>query len=138
MNRKSEDKHIWTRFDREGSKAFEAFTIYRDMGPHRSFNKVLKELGGKPSYIRQIHRWARTHQWRYRVREYENHLDGIKLTFKRKELEQLHKEALSHSRVILERMIDMANGFIPASHASVTGIELYFKIIGLIHPKNIR
>jgi hypothetical protein len=68
----------------------------------------------------------------------ENLEDGIKLTFKQKELEELHKEALSYSREMLQLMIDMASGYVQSSHYRVTGIELYFKVIGLIHPNRVR
>lgn len=132
------NKPLWTRFDGESSQAFNAFTIYRDMGPHRSYNKVLKELGAKASYIRQIQRWARTYKWKFRADSYDDHLDGIKLQFKQNELEKLHREALSHSREVLQNLIDITNGAFPASRGTLDGIESYFRIIGLIRESNVR
>jgi hypothetical protein len=132
------NKPLWTRFDGESSQAFDAFTIYRDMGPHRSYNKVVKELGAKASYIRQIQRWARTYKWKFRADSYDDHLDGIKLQFKHKELEKLHREALSHSWEVLQNLIDITNGVLPASRGTVDGIESYFRIIGLIRESNVR
>jgi hypothetical protein len=123
---------LWSRFKGEGSQAFEAFAIYRDMGPHRSYKKVLKELGAKESYLRQIQRWAQKYKWGFRAMMYDDHLEGVMLSFKEKELEELHAEALSHARDVLQNLIDITSGILPPTSMSVNGIEVYFKIIGLI------
>lgn len=132
------NKPLWTRFEGEGSQAFDAFTIYRDMGPQRSYNKVLTELGAKKSYIRQIQRWARTYQWKLRATMYDDHLDGVKLKFKEKELASLHRKAMAHSDQVLQNLIDITNGVYPANGNTLLGIEFYFKLIGLIRDSNVR
>ena len=62
----------WERQKGEGEKAFEAFAIYRDMGPERSITAVAKQL----SKSRQlIERWKGRWEWPERVRAYDNDLE---------------------------------------------------------------
>lgn len=44
----------WERMPGESSKAYEAFSVYRDMGPRRSQLKVAKELTKSRPYIGEL------------------------------------------------------------------------------------
>lgn len=57
----------WDRLPGEPDRAWEAFTIYRDLAAGRSYARVRKEYGRKPSYDRQIERWAARFAWQDRV-----------------------------------------------------------------------
>lgn len=104
----------WERQKGEGEKAYEAFVLYRDMGPKRSIRAVGQELGKSRALIE---RWSSQWDWQERVRAYENELDkearakalkdrkamtkrhiGISMQLQRKALEALNKlqvEAMS-------------------------------------------
>jgi hypothetical protein len=56
--------HIWERQDSDTDRAWEAFEIYRQMGTHRSYQKVAAQLG-KSRIL--IERWARRDNWQMRV-----------------------------------------------------------------------
>ena len=72
-------------------KSYRAFSLYRDMGFGRTFEKVAKALSQKvDSYIQQINTWSMKSFWRDRIREYDIHIEKIK----RKESEAL--EISSH------------------------------------------
>lgn len=62
----------WERRDGESAPAWEAFTLYRDMGLSRSAGKVAEECGKNRSLIE---RWSRAHQWVIRVGAYDAHED---------------------------------------------------------------
>jgi hypothetical protein len=62
----------WERQKGESTKAFEAFSIYRDMGPERSLRKVADQLGKSRALIE---RWSRLWKWVERTREYDNDLE---------------------------------------------------------------
>ena len=71
----------WEQLDGEGSKAYQAFLEYRDMGPGRSIDAVGRKLyrsrgeqerkRGAPGGLR---RWADQFQWVERVREWERYV----------------------------------------------------------------
>lgn len=62
----------WERQKEESEKAFEAFTVYRDMGEKRTYAAVAEKLQKSSSLIR---RWKDRFEWRERVRAYDNELE---------------------------------------------------------------
>ncbi len=56
----------------ESSPAFEAFVLYRDLGPSRSINSVARELHKSASLIG---RWSAKYRWIERVDEWDRHQD---------------------------------------------------------------
>lgn len=65
----------WERLPDESSKAFHAFSLYRDMGPTRSLQKVALEL---PKSLPLIKRWCARHDWVSRVRAFEDRNEMIR------------------------------------------------------------
>ena len=58
-------------FDRErdeSSKAFEAWSIYRDLGAQRSLKKTAELYYGSTSNVRQLQRWSSRFNWVERAR----------------------------------------------------------------------
>lgn len=55
---------IYNRLPTETTKAYEAFSVYRDMGPQRSHEKVSQVLGKS---IALMNRWSRRYNWVERV-----------------------------------------------------------------------
>ena len=62
----------WERQKGESDKAFEAFSIYRDMGADRSLRAVGQKLGKSRALME---RWSVSYKWLERVRAYENELE---------------------------------------------------------------
>jgi hypothetical protein len=58
----------WDRQPQESHKAFAAFTLYRDLAPDRTLQKVAEELRCSGANVR---RWALRWNWRYREREWD-------------------------------------------------------------------
>lgn len=96
---------IWERKKGETQQSFEAFTIYRDMGPKRSLEKVSQKLGKSRSLME---RWSRRHNWVERCRAYDEEMDRISreaLEEARREMVERHaKTAMMFQQKILERM----------------------------------
>lgn len=55
-----DDRQPWERQEGETSKAYHAFSVYRDLGHERSVVKVAKELGKSR---RVIEVWCLKHRW---------------------------------------------------------------------------
>lgn len=57
------NRQPWHRQEGETSKAYNAFVIYRDMGPGRSLEKVCQNLSKRPHYITILKEWSSRHGW---------------------------------------------------------------------------
>jgi hypothetical protein len=64
----------WERQPDESPKAFEAFTIYRNLGSSRSMAKVAEQLG-KSNQL--MSRWSRLHGWVRRAEAWDNEQDRL-------------------------------------------------------------
>lgn len=61
----------WERQPNESAPAYEAFSLYRDMGLERSLRAVAEKLGKSRALIE---RWSAKHNWQERCRQYDNAL----------------------------------------------------------------
>ncbi|MDP9257549.1 MAG: hypothetical protein M3Q31_13465 [Actinomycetota bacterium] len=57
----------------EGTKAFQAFTVYRELGPARSIAKVAQELGKSETIVG---RWSADYGWVERASEWDDYADA--------------------------------------------------------------
>ena len=71
-SRSSSTRYPWERQFAESRQAFEAFCIYRDMGPTRSSEKVARELSKSAQLMR---RWSANWDWVERVNEWGDEQD---------------------------------------------------------------
>jgi len=62
----------WERQKGESSQAFEAFSIYRDLGAKRSIRAVAQQLDKSRQLLG---RWSATWEWVERARAYDNDLE---------------------------------------------------------------
>ncbi len=75
----------WLKQEFETDTAFHRFTVYRDLGPERTLEKVREKLGKKPSYSAQIQKWSRKNAWVRRVEAYDAEQDRLRLEAETKE-----------------------------------------------------
>lgn len=75
----------WERQPDETVKAFEAFSIYRDLGVNRNIRDVAQKLDKS---LTIIGRWSSANNWVERVQAYDDHLEQIE----RKQLEKKRLE----------------------------------------------
>lgn len=69
----------WERIKHEQSKAFYYFTLYRDMGPFRSLDKVYKNLDeNKAISLRQLEKYSSKYNWLERAQAYDDYLNKKK------------------------------------------------------------
>lgn len=93
MPKRSETK-AWERQEGESSKAFEAFSIYLNLGTERSQQAVSKELAKSRALIS---RWSSAYRWVERAAAYDADLQR-----------QAHAEAVKKARKMADRHISIA------------------------------
>lgn len=77
---------------KETAKAFEAFTVYLELGPARSLAAVGKKLGKSEGLIE---RWSRRHHWGERVNEHAKHISALT---RKAEVQVVNEFALEHAK----------------------------------------
>lgn len=70
--KETQELHPWERQPDETPKAYEAFTIYRDLGKERTLPKVAESLSKSVSLI---NRWSQAYRWVERVSAWDNEAD---------------------------------------------------------------
>lgn len=91
---KRNDTKPWERQEGESIKAFEAFTVYLEMGDERSLRAVGQRLGKSRALIE---RWSRTYQWVERVASYDADVQR-----------KAHAKAVDKRRKMVDRHISIA------------------------------
>lgn len=91
---KRSDTKPWERREGESVKAYEAFSIYLNLGSERSINAVASKLSKSRTLIS---RWSATYGWVERVAEYDTELQR-----------QAHAQAIKKARAMSERHINIA------------------------------
>lgn len=109
----------WDRQDDETEEAFQAFVIYRDMGPDRT----LHSAGLEADYCRgQMAEFSRKYGWVVRVRAWSRRKDQAKTRATLDELERMHRRhvrlslalqdvtAIELERLIAQKERELAKG----------------------------
>ena len=94
---KQDDEEVVVTYERmkgEGEKAFKYFTIYRDMGPARSYRKVARLVGVNFS---RIHALSSEWQWSKRAKLWSDELDRIQRETYFKEVKDMAKRHAKQS-----------------------------------------
>lgn len=66
-------KTAWDRLDEESTKAYEAFSVYRDLGTNRSLDAVAQKLKKSATIMG---RWSSTYDWVNRAIAYDEYIDA--------------------------------------------------------------
>ncbi|MGW1056024.1 hypothetical protein [Streptomyces sp. NPDC002521] len=87
----------WERQDGESRQAFEAFAVYRDLGPARSVTKAARELGKSRTLLGQ---WSRQYAWVMRSVAYDREQDRLFLAEQTQAQAQAQREiARRHAKL---------------------------------------
>ena len=117
MPNKRTECHPWERQKGESTQAYEAFSVYLEMGADRSHQAVSQECSKSISLIR---RWSNAYNWVERCRAWDNHLQH-----------EARKAAISEVRNMTRRHIKMAQQIQNAAMLALKEMGS-----GMVNPKN--
>jgi len=95
---------IWERQPDEGSKAYAAFCVYRDLGPDRSLEKTRQKLGKSAGYTRWMHTWSSKYDWVTRAQAYDDYIEKKKREEKEKAILDMAERHAKLSMAFLQRV----------------------------------
>ena len=102
----------WERQPDESARAFEAFAVYRDMGPERGIRAVAQKCGKNASLIA---RWSSDWGWVERVRAWDNNLTESVLKKARKDIEEMQRRHVDMGRYMQGRAMNALNKILDGS-----------------------
>jgi hypothetical protein len=137
----------WERLTGESPRAYSAFCFYRDYGPERNIRRAVEGVCAVGCRVEKQYRmwrvWATHYRWRERAADYDQYLDRLKQTEKRKTIEaqgERHRAITGKMLTVVEKKLDMMN---PAdlSQGTVkdwveTAIRAERDAAGLVVPNN--
>lgn len=99
---KSNEVNAWEQQKGESAQAFEAFSLYLNMGKERSLRKVEQELNKSHALIG---RWSSKYHWSDRVREYTNYLRKQEVEEARKAVKDMQKRQVQTALLMQKKAI---------------------------------
>ena len=92
----------WERQDSESAKAYEAFSVYRDMGADRSLAKVGQEIGKS---TKMMEKWSKAHNWVERAEAWDREQDRI---LQKQQIEDIKKMRKRHANLAVAMLAKAA------------------------------
>jgi hypothetical protein len=114
----------WERLTGETSAAYAAFCVYRDYGPDRNIRRAVEtalrgdggkagmEKGNVEKRYRMWRVWAAQFRWRERAADYDQYIDRLKQTEKRKTIEEqgkVHRIVTGKMLQVVTKKLDLMN-----------------------------
>lgn len=93
---------LWERQENETAKPFEAFCIYRDLGPGRSLSQVAKSLGKSDTLMS---RWSSEYDWVKRAAAWDEEQDRIA---RKAQVEEIVKMRKRHAKLACDMLAKAA------------------------------
>lgn len=138
----AEELEPWERQPNETDKAWEAFLIFRDMGPSRTVVGVQRKLGKADGTIQ---RWSTGHNWRERVKPYDRHVDKMAVAAYTERATELMDQQLRLSKKLLDQLEGSIDAMQPGqdptmrwSTAYAAGTRAQREALNEIRPDKVR
>lgn len=116
----------WDRIKHEQSKAFYYFSVYRDMGPFRSIEKVRVKCGeseGNSISTHQLERYSSKYNWQERAWAYDAYLDEKKRKANEEAIMEMNKRHAEDAMEVQRLALGDMKNIMPVedSRASIEG-----------------
>lgn len=116
---------IWEKQDYDTSKAYQRFCIYRDMGIQRSLQKVRKELGKPPKYIRALEYASVRYKWVERAEAYDAYVEEECRKENEVEIKEMKKRHILQARLMQNKVVERMQNLNPQEMSSADCVRMY-------------
>lgn len=105
----------WLRQSDESSKAYAAFSCFRDLGPSRTIEEAWRKYKAQQGLSTKrpnahFHKWKDAHEWQSRSIAFDNMLSGDLIERRRKAIEEATEVLLEAAVPTAKRLASMAVG----------------------------
>jgi hypothetical protein len=98
---------LYDRETDESAKAFEAWTVYRDLGAERSLQKASEMYYGHGANVGQFERWSRRYGWVERARAFDDEREMIRRSAIEDHLQSRAEDHAAREARIQERILEI-------------------------------
>ena len=98
---------LYDRETDESAKAFEAWTVYRDLGAERSLQKASEMYYGHGANVGQFERWSRRYGWVERARAFDVEREMIRRSAIEDHLKAQAEDHAAREARIQERILEI-------------------------------
>lgn len=111
MTENNEEIKPWMRQNGERDKAFKLFTLYRDLGPGRSFDKLHKKIIEDAPDLkvstRRLAELSSNNDWVSRCEEWEDYLDGVARSEQELAVKEMVQRQAENAQTIQDNLMDL-------------------------------
>src|ERR687889_2256978 len=107
QDRGGEIVRLYDRETDESTKAFEAWTVYRDLGAERSLQKASEMYYGHGANVGQFERWSRRYGWVERARAFDVEREMIRRSAIEDHLKTQAEDHAAREARIQERILEI-------------------------------
>ena len=93
----------WDRQPRESVQAYEAFSLYLELGSKRSLRRVATELSKSETLIK---RWSKNWDWHERSRAYDNELRHIELAEAKNAAKKMQQRQIQTAMLLQKKAVE--------------------------------
>lgn len=105
----------WDMQPDETTKAFEAFKVYRDMGPKRSRKAAVEKMTGKTNTCGNFDQWSVKYHWVSRINAYDRYLDQQATAKKVEDIREMAERHSTMAVVFLNKVVSRLQNIDPNS-----------------------
>jgi hypothetical protein len=98
---------LYDRETDESAKAFEAWTVYRDLGTERSLQKASEMYYGHGANVGQFERWSKRYGWVARARAFDDEREMIRRSAVEDHLKTQAEDHAAREARIQERILEI-------------------------------
>lgn len=99
-------EQLWERQDGESSRAYQAFVVYRDLGPERSIDKAIAAAGKARGNRGHWQRWSSAFRWVDRAAAWDDEQDRIKRAAQAQAVVEMAERHALIARLALQSLQD--------------------------------
>lgn len=101
----------WDRMEKESGRAYSALIRYLQLGPERTYAKMVKQYGYREQ---SLYSWAKTHRWKDRVAAYDEYMNREIMARLQNGLAEMCERHVAEAQMLQGKAIDKLRALSPS------------------------